>query len=131
MSGCASSTAGPSATEKPATVEAVPGTDAKKVVLTEQAVTRLGVKIDTVATTAVIGADRPTTSVPYSALIYDVNGITWIFEEVEPRSFLRKRVDVQIVNGETVIMTNGPPVGSRIVIVGAAVLYGTELGTGS
>ena len=74
---------------------------------------------------------RPTrTTVPYSALLYDTKGDTWVFEVVAERSYLRKKVAVEVVDGETVVMTSGPAVGATVVTVGAAVVYGTELGTG-
>lgn len=133
LSGCSGTAVG-SGAEKPAKVEAVSGAEAKKVVLTEQAVTRLGIETGTVATATVTGADgapADRTTVPYSALLYDVNGNTWVFEVVDQRSFLRKRVNVENIDDETVIMTSGPVAGTTIVTVGAAVLYGTELGTGS
>lgn len=136
LSGCADPQVGASGTsgEEPSKVEAVAGTDVKKVVLTEQAVTRLGIRTETVSVMGVAGASgMPAvgTTVPYSALLYDTNGDTYVFEVVEPRSYLRKKVDVEAVEGETVIMRSGPEVGATVVTVGAAVLYGTELGTGS
>jgi dipeptidase len=119
--------------EKPSKVEAVAGTEAKKVVLTEQAVTRLGLQTATVAARPVRlagGRTATRTTVPYSALLYDSKGDTWVFEVVGERSYLRKKVAVEIVDGETVIMNSGPAVGATVVTVGAAVVYGTELGTG-
>ena len=67
---------------------------------------------------------------PYSALIYDTGGQIWVYEMVEPQAYLRKKIDVESVDGETVIMTRGPAAGSPVVTVGAAMLYGAELGTG-
>lgn len=136
LGGCTRSEAGAAASggEKPAKVEAVAGTEAKKVVLTEQAVTRLGIRTETVSLMAVTGANGKVATretVPYSALLYDTKGDTWVFEVVEPRSYLRKKVVVDTVEGETVLMRGGPPVASTVVTVGAAMLYGTELGTGS
>ena len=117
--------------EKPSKVEAVAGTEAKKVVLTEQAVTRLGLETATVAARTAAGGKTATrTTVPYSALLYDTKGDTWVFEVVAERSYLRKKVAVEVVDGETVVMTSGPAVGATVVTVGAAVVYGTELGTG-
>ena len=136
LSGCTRSTAGTAAssTEQPAKVEAVAGAEAKRVVLTQQAVTRLGIQTATVAKKAVRGADGRTTTrstVPYSALLYDTKGDTWVFEVLEPRSYQRKRVEVENVDGETVVMAGGPAPGTAVVTVGAAPLYGTELGTGA
>jgi len=136
LSGCERSEAGAagSSGEKPSTVEAVDGSDTKKVVLTEQAVTRLGIQTDTVAVKAVAGANGKTatrTTLPYSALLYDSKGNTWVFEVIEPRTYQRKKVDVEVVEGETLVMRSGPSLAATIVTVGAAVLYGTELGTGA
>jgi hypothetical protein len=136
LSGCTGSSAGTTASsaEQPAKVEAVAGAEAKKVVLTQQAVTRLGIQTASVATKAVRGADGRTTTrstVPYSALLYDAKGDTWVFEVVEPRSYQRKRIEVENVDGETVVMAGGPAPGTAVVTVGAAPLYGTELGTGA
>jgi len=136
LSGCTGSSAGTtvSSAEQPAEVEAVAGAEAKKVVLTQQAVTRLGIQTASVATRAVRGLDGRTTTrstVPYSTLLYDAKGDTWVFEVVEPRSYQRKRVEVENVDGETVVMAGGPAPGTAVVTVGAALLYGTELGTGA
>jgi hypothetical protein len=134
LTGCTKSEAAAgAAAEKPAKVEAVAGTDAKKVVLTEQAVTRLGLRTATVGKKSVAtgGTTATRTTVPYSALLYDAKGDTWVFEVVAPRSYLRTKVAVEIVDGETVVMTDGPAAGTSVVTVGAAVLYGAELGTGA
>jgi hypothetical protein len=136
LSGCARSAAGTAApgADKPARVETVAGTEAKKVILTEQAVARLGIRTETVSLTvaaaAAGGGTATRTTVPYSALLYDTKGQTWVFEEVEPNSYLRRKVDVEVVDGETVVMRSGLPLAARVVTVGAAMLYGAELGTG-
>ena len=102
------------------------GSKASKVTLTEQAVARLDIRTAPVAR----GTTAGRTTVPYSALLYDTEGVTWVFEEVGPRAYLRREVGVEVVDGDSVVMTSGPAVGRTIVTVGAAVLYGTELGTG-
>jgi hypothetical protein len=123
VGGCNRSAVGTAAPagEKPAKVEVVAGSATKRVVLTEQAVTRLGIE------TATVGG--PT--VPYSALLYDVNGDTWVFEVTGPRTYQRTKVDVKLVDRDTVVLTRGPAPGRTVVTVGAAALYGTELGTGA
>jgi len=131
--GCSRSpTATQAAAEEPSRLVAVAGTDAKKVVITEQAVTRLGLRTAPVGRRTVSTAGRAVsrTTVPYSALIYDTRGQIWVYEMVEPQAYLRKKIDVESVDGETVIMTRGPAAGSPVVTVGAAMLYGAELGTG-
>lgn len=133
VAGCSRSPAATqAAAEEPARLVAVAGTDAKKMVLTEQAVTRLGLRTALVGQRTVSTAGRAVsrTTVPYSALVYDTRGRTWVYEMVEPQAYLRKKIDVETVDGETVIMTRGPAVGSPVVTVGAAMLYSAELGTG-
>ena len=135
LSGCAGSAVGAPApgSEQPARVEPVPGTDAKKVVLTERAAARLGIRTETaslVASTGAAGTEARTT-VPYSALLYDTKGDTWVFEEVAVHTYLRRKIDVEVVDGETVVTRRGPSLTAEVVTVGAAMLYGTELGTGS
>jgi uncharacterized membrane protein len=133
VTGCTGSHASVSAAaEEPSRLEAVAGTDTKKVVLTEQAVTRLGLRTAPVGRRTVSPAGRTATrtTVPYSALLYDTEGDTWVYEVVGAQMYLRKKVDVETVEGETVVMTHGPAAGATVVTVGAAMLYGTELGVG-
>ena len=64
--------------------------------------------------------------VPQSAVIYDVNGGTWVYEERAPHTFARRRVELGGPAGANVIIARGLAEGITIVTVGAAELYGTE-----
>jgi RND family efflux transporter MFP subunit len=64
--------------------------------------------------------------VPQSAVIYDVNGGTWVYEERAPHKFARRRVELGGPAGANVIIARGLAEGVTIVTVGAAELYGTE-----
>jgi multidrug resistance efflux pump len=68
--------------------------------------------------------------VPWSAVVHDVQGGAWVYEARESRVFVRRRVQVAYVIGETAVLSAGPPVGTRVVTQGAAELFGTEFGTG-
>lgn len=68
--------------------------------------------------------------VPWSAVLYDIHGGTWVYENTAPQVFVRRRVEVSRVAGDQAALAHGPAVGARIVTSGAAELFGTELGSG-
>ena len=68
--------------------------------------------------------------VPYSALVYELNGDTWVYTSPEPRVFVRQRVVADYINGNLAVLTDGPASGSQVVSVGATELYGAELRVG-
>ena len=69
---------------------------------------------------------KPQRVVPYSAVIYDLNGGTWVYGNPEPRVFVRQPVDIEYVHEDMAVLTDGPPAGTVIVSVGAAELMGVE-----
>jgi RND family efflux transporter MFP subunit len=68
--------------------------------------------------------------VPNSAIIKDVHGGEWVYENVEPQRFVRRRVEVSYVAGSQAVLSRGPAQGTRIVVTGAAELFSTEFNTG-
>ncbi len=50
-----------------------------------------------------------------------------MYTSTGPLSFLRQEVEVDRVEGSVAFLLDGPPAGSRVVTVGAAEVYGTEL----
>lgn len=68
--------------------------------------------------------------VPFSSLIYDIYGDTWIYINPEPRNFLRVPVVVDFIQGDEVVLTEGPAAGTTVVTVGVAELHGTDTGVG-
>lgn len=68
--------------------------------------------------------------VPDVALIYDGQGVPWVYTSTGPLTFMRAKVVVDRVDGHQVLLSEGPPVGTEVVTVGATQVYGTELGIG-
>lgn len=68
--------------------------------------------------------------VPYSSLIYDIYGDTWVYINPEHRQFLRVPVVVDYIQGENVYLVDGPAAGTTVVTVGVAELHGTDTGVG-
>jgi hypothetical protein len=107
---------------EPSTVEEVAGLEVKQVTFTD-----LGAAQVDLATAAVraIGQD---TVVPYASLIYDGQGVSWVYTSPRPLTFLRAEVVVDRIEGDLVMLAEGPPPGTRVVTVGATEVYGAELG---
>ena len=68
--------------------------------------------------------------VPYSAILYDAHGEAWVYTNPEPLAFVRHRVTIEHINDDKAILGDGPDIGTKIVTVGAAELFGAELGVG-
>jgi hypothetical protein len=68
--------------------------------------------------------------VPYASVIYDLNGDTWVYTSPESLAFVRNTVKVDYIDGDQVILTEGPAKGTKVVTVGVAELYGIEFGIG-
>jgi hypothetical protein len=120
--------ADPESHEEPAVVEAIEGSDISKVTLTQRASERLDIQTADVTEETVDGAAR--IIVPYSAVIYETDGSTWVYTSPEPLVFVRMAITVEKISGDIAILTEGPEVGTQVVSVGGAMLYGTEHGVG-
>jgi hypothetical protein len=112
----------------PAMVKSIPGSAVKQLRLTEQAIHRLGITTAAVRTgQATIDGRRGTYKlIPYSAVVYDNDGSTWTFVNTAPRTFVRQRLTVGVIQGSTAVLTVGPAAGAMVVTVGAPELLGTE-----
>ena len=65
--------------------------------------------------------------VPYGALYYDGAGVPWVYVNTGRLTYERARVEVSRIKGNDVILSSGPSVGTDVVTVGAALLYGAEV----
>ena len=112
----------------PATVKSIPGSVVKQLLLTQQAIHRLGIATVAVRTTQATLDGRPGTyrAIPYSAVVYDNDGSTWAFVNTAPRTFVRQRIAVGAIQGSTAVLTAGPAAGAAVVTVGVPELLGTE-----
>ena len=102
----------------PSELEPIEGTDLSKVILTEKAAERIGV--ETVSASG--------TEVPYAAVIYDIEGNTWIYTNPEPLTFVREQIIIDHIEGNTAFLAESLPAELNVVTVGVAEIYGTETG---
>lgn len=68
--------------------------------------------------------------VPYSSILYDMHGNTWVYLNTEPQVYVRQRVELRYVMDALAILSRGPARGAKVVKAGAAELFGTEFGVG-
>ena len=116
----AACSAKPATIEKinPSTVEEIEGSDIKRVILTEKAAERIGVQ--TVPVSGLV--------VPYSAVIYDTEGNTWIYTNTAPLTFLREPIVIDRIEGDEAFLSQGLETDAPIVTVGVIEIYGAETG---
>ena len=110
--------------EHPAEIVKIEGSDLARVTLTDKAIERLDLKTDQVHDQ---GGKKV---VPFSSLIYDPNGQTWVYTSPQPRTFVRHKVDVEYIKGNIAILNDGPPIGTPVASVAVAELYGAEFEVG-
>jgi len=68
--------------------------------------------------------------VPFSAVLYDMHGKTWVYTSPAPRTYVRHQIGVDYIEGARAVLSDGPPTDTAVVTVGASLLLGTELGFG-
>lgn len=115
---------------EPAKVELIEGTELKRVTLTDKAAERLGIETVSAGWAKLAKERAPRLVVPYASVIYDLNGETWVYTSPESLTFVRHRIEVDYISADLAVLTSGPEVGTEIVTVGVAELYGIETGVG-
>ena len=113
---------------EPAHLETIDGKDYHKITLTERAAERLDIQTAPVREEEVNGKQYKV--LPYSTLIYDLNGDTWVFVSPAPLTFHREAIIVDFIEDDLVVLLDGPPVGTEVVTVGVPELYGIDTGVG-
>ena len=105
---------------EPAKLEPIEGTDGHRVIFDAEGAKRVGLK------TAAVRHNGQGTVMPYSAVIYDAEGNAYAYTAPEPLTFVRQEIEIERMNGNSVVLSDGPPAGTKVVTVGVAEVYGTE-----
>jgi len=82
---------------------------------------RVGVKL-----TLSTGGDCLT--VPWGAVLHDLQGGTWVYEVLGPRTYRRQRIFVRYAMDNTAVLATGPAPGTNVVSEGAVEIFGAETG---
>jgi hypothetical protein len=106
---------------EPAKLELVKGrSDLQRVTFTAEGARRIGLR------TARVRRSARHKLVPYAALLYDPEGKTYVYTSPRALEYLRAEVHVHRIDGDRVLLSDGPPAGTEVVTVGATEVYGTE-----
>ena len=105
---------------EPAELEPIKGTDLQRVIFDAAAAERAGVQ------TTPVRQNGQETVIPYEAVIYTSDGNTYAYRSPEPLTYVRQEIDIDHVDGDSVVLSGGPPAGTEVVTVGTAEVYGTD-----
>ena len=114
-------------------VEDTPGSDAKTLIFTEEAVAHIDIQtepareIEAVRRGTAVG---PRVAVPHSAVIYNAEGEPWVYVSSAPDTFMRKRVAIDFMDADHIFLATGLTAGEDVVTVGVPELQGAEFGVG-
>jgi hypothetical protein len=110
-----------------------PGTDAKTLTFTEEALAHLDVKTEPVRELQPTRRGEsvgPRLAIPHSAMTYDAEGHPWVYVKGGPDSFLRKSVEIDFMDGDYIYLAGGLAAGEEVVTVGVPEMQGAEFGVG-
>ena len=105
---------------QPYQVEPIEGTDLNRVTLSSDTAEKIDLQ------TAEVHANGRGTVVPHVALIYSPEGGAFVYTRPEPMTYIRAPIEVDRIEGDQALLSEGPPAGTVVVTVGAAELLATE-----
>ena len=124
LAGCAKTSSDAELTG-PATLAPVAGDEGlQQITLTAKAVERLDLQM------APIAQEGAELVIPYAAVVYDADGRTWAYTSPKKLTYVRSPITVARIVGDKAFLSTGPAVGTQVVTVATAELYGTEAGIG-
>jgi cobalt-zinc-cadmium efflux system membrane fusion protein len=68
--------------------------------------------------------------IPFSSLIYDLHGGSWVYIKISAQTYSRHRVEVSHRQENNAILSRGVRTGDEVAVTGVAELYGIEFGGG-
>lgn len=77
-----------------------------------------------------LGGTQHSLGIPWSAVLHDIHGGAWVYEQSAPHTYVRRRVEVRHVIDGWAVLSHGPPAAKQIVTQGAIELFGTEFAFG-
>jgi membrane fusion protein, heavy metal efflux system len=75
-----------------------------------------------------LGNSSKALTIPWSAIVFDVYGGSWVYTQKSKNTYERNRVFLNHVSGNNAVLSEGPTEGSQIVVNGALELFGVETG---
>jgi hypothetical protein len=109
---------------EPAKLAAIKDSDVKQVTFTAEGAKRVGLEFGEVRSTE----GGPV--IPYASILYDAKGSTFTYTSPKPLTFVRQEIVVRRIDGNNVQLAKGPPIGTKVVTVGATEVLGSEFEVG-
>jgi hypothetical protein len=109
-----------SQTHYPVKLEAVPGTEVKRVTLLPEGAKRIGLE------TVEVRRDGDRTVIPYGAVVYTPDGRAFAYTSPRPLTYVREEIEIEDVRGKRALLSKGPAPGTHVVATGTAEVYGSE-----
>ena len=75
-------------------------------------------------------AETSSLIVPWSSIVYDIHGGTWVYVKTADHVFSRRRVEMINIINDVAVLRRGVSIGDEVVTTAVAELYGTEFGGG-
>ena len=110
---------------KHAHVKPVGNSGINEITLTQRAAERLDIQ-----TAPVTNGVNNRKVISYASVLYDSKGNEWAYTNPKPLVFIRESIKIDYIDGDVAILHEGPKVGTKVVTVGVAELYGVEKGIG-
>ena len=98
--------------------------DPTKIILTEEANTRLDIQTAAARQADVKGTSRHI--IPFAAVLYDTEGATWAYTSPAPLTYVRHSIKVEFIEGEDAVLSEALAPDTKVVTVGGAELFGSE-----
>jgi hypothetical protein len=130
LSACAPTVTATTKKAEPFTLEKPEGTSLTRLTVAKLSADRIGIKTSPVREISRFGGDTARRVVDYSAVVYDPKGDVAVYTSPAPLVFVRQAIKIDYIEGEVAVLSDGPPVGTQVVTVGAAELLGMEFGVG-
>ncbi len=77
-----------------------------------------------------LSGDAEQLMLPWSAVVQDIHGGHWVYEQLAEHKFVRRRLQIKRVIDSWAVIERGPPAGTTVVVAGAAEIFGDEFGFG-
>ena len=110
-----------------------PGTDAKTLIFTEEALAHLDVQTQPVREIEAKHQGEAVglrMAIPHSSMSYAADGEPWVYVKEGPDTFLRKSIKIDFMDADYIYLADGLKAGEEVVTVGVPEMQGAEFGVG-
>ena len=75
-----------------------------------------------------LDSNEPRKVIPREAVLWDIQGTSWVYVHVGPQTYERARIWIDFTTENEAVLQYGPADGTEVVTAGATELFGAEFG---